>query len=130
MSKLRIKTCDEFENALRAVPFAKARLAAFEDDLRDRRVNHPDLLPYALWGALREWVGTAVESQQWTAFHSLLQLYDSVQRVGKRSEMFEACYVAFLEDVYIPNDPAQRREFFRHSTPVFLADIKRDRRIL
>jgi hypothetical protein len=99
MAKLRIKSCVEFEIALRAVPFASARLAAFESHLHDTQIEQADLLPYALWSALLSFVHDAIAQPDWRAFHELTKLYDAVERVGRRSEMYEASYVAFLEDV-------------------------------
>lgn len=102
MSKLRIKTCDEFEAALRAVPFAKARLTAVDD----ARMSDSDynLRPYVLWGALLWCVHEAIGQKDWSSLRSLLNLYDAVERGGRREEMYESSYVAFLEDVVLSVD--------------------------
>jgi hypothetical protein len=54
-------------------------------------------------------------------------LYDGVERAGPRGEMVVASYVAFLEDVRLPEDPAALREFWRHAPPAFAAAIAHDR---
>ena len=41
--------------------------------------------------------------------------------------MHEASYVAFLEDVRLPKDPADLRQLWLHSPPAFVAAIKADR---
>jgi hypothetical protein len=52
-----------------------------------------------------------------------------VQLAGKRGEMWDACYVAFLEDVRLPEDRADLRKFWQVCPPTFLREIQRDRGI-
>lgn len=82
---------------------------------------------YALWAVLLERVNDAITAADWPRLRTLLGLYDAVERAGRRGEMYEASYVAFLEDVRLPNDPASLREFWRHAPPLFTAALKRDR---
>jgi hypothetical protein len=124
VSKLTIQTCDQFEQALRAVPFAKARLASVESRFDER---DPRFRPSALWGALLDLVHAAISESDWNGLKSLLVLYDVAMKPGERSEMWDASYFAFLEDVRLPTEPARLREVWRHSPRRFIDDIKRDR---
>jgi hypothetical protein len=120
MARLRIETRRQFADALTAVPYAATRLSYPID---------PDepLADYGLWSALCGLVNSAIEESDWAALGSLLALYDGVERAGPRGEMVVASYVAFLEDVHLPKDPAALREFWRHSPPGFVAAIEADR---
>ena len=122
----RIRTCDEFEAALRRVPFAQARLP----DL-DWLVTTGDMTgrAYGLWHLLLRLVHDAIAQRDWWSVGELLKLYDSVQLAGRRGEMSEASYVAFLEDVRLPDDPAELRKFWQACPPVFLREIQEHRGI-
>ena len=117
MARLRIRTREEFRAALEAIP-AAAELLGREE---------PQLNEYRLWFVLRDAVNGAVEQRDWETLGRLLELYEGVARVGRKSEMHEASYVAFLEDVRLPKDPADLRRFWLHSPPAFEAAIRRDR---
>jgi hypothetical protein len=82
---------------------------------------------YALWALLLWRVNDAIAASDWSRLRSMLELYDAVERAGGRGEMHEASYVAFLEDVRLPGNPAMLREFWRHAPPLFAAAVKRDR---
>jgi hypothetical protein len=82
---------------------------------------------YALWAVLLSRVNDAIAATDWPRLRTLLELYDGVERAGERGEMYDASYVAFLEDVRLPNTPAALREFWRHVPPLFAAALKRDR---
>ena len=120
MARLRIKTTDEFANALGKVPFAATRANAFRE--LERTAGS-----YALWGTLLDLVHDAVAECDWDAVACTAGPYDAVARVGQSSEMFEAQYVAFLEDVRLPTDPTALRAFWRHAPPLFTSHIKADR---
>lgn len=120
MSRLRIKTRNDFLDALHAIPFAAGRI-------RDHVLLDEPLSEYSLWQLLKDLVHEALDEADWPALRALLALYDAVKQTGPRSEMYEASYVAFLEDIRLPTDPAQCREFWRHAPPAFAAAIKKDR---
>ena len=123
MSKLRIKTRREFLEALRSVPFAAARLPE-----QEYRLTHDgDLSDYGLWHTLTDFVNEAIAGSDWAALPGLLSLYDAVERVGPRSEMYDASYVAFLEDVRLPTEPARLRQLWRSAPRAFTAAIQHDR---
>jgi len=82
---------------------------------------------YALWAVLLWRVNDAIAASDWARLRALLELYDAAERAGQRGEMNEASYVAFLQDVRLPSDPAALREFWRHAPPLFAAALKRDR---
>ena len=97
MSKRRITTRAAFADAIRAVPFAAARVR------RDARLFEP-LSADSLWHLLIALVNEAIERSDWPALRSLPDLYDAVDRSGTRGEMYEASYVAFLEDLRLPSN--------------------------
>jgi hypothetical protein len=80
---------------------------AFLETLRTVLREDPPLAPpsdqpgagYALWTVLLERVNNAIAASDWPRVRSLLELYDAVERAGSRGEMYEASYVAFLEDI-------------------------------
>lgn len=121
-----IKTCDDFQAALQRIPFAKNRIAQLDSHIDPKELP---LLPYGLWHFLLDLVHQAISQQDWPATRALLNLYDQVQKAGKKSQMFEASYVAFLEDVRPPADPAHLRYFWQACPPTFLNDLQRDRGI-
>src|SRR5688500_440913 len=92
----RIQTCDEFEAALERVRFARERLPDLQWLVTTREMP---LRSYGLWGVLLHLVHDAIALHDWSSVGELLKLYDCVQSAGKRGEMWEASYVAFLEDV-------------------------------
>ena len=57
----------------------------------------------------------------------LLSIYDSVILAGERGEMFESSYVAFLEDIRLPTDRGQLREFWQQAPKIFAKEIRHDR---
>lgn len=120
MSRLRIKTREDFVDALHAIPFAAARI-------RGHVLLDEPLSEYSLWHLSKELVHEALDESNWPALRSLLALYDAVKQAGPRSEMYEASYVAFIGDIRIPVDPAQRRELWPHAPPVFATEIKKVR---
>ena len=117
----RIQTCDEFEAALDRVRFARDRVPDLQWLITTREMP---LRSYGLWGVLLHLVHDAIAARDWSSVRELLKLYDSVQLAGKRGEMWEASYVAFLEDVRLPGDRADLREFWRHAAKRFSADIE------
>ena len=123
MSK-RIKTCDEFEAALQRVPFARERLPDLD---WIRTTQEMPWRPYDLWAILVHLVHDAIRQRNWSSVGELLKLYDSVQASGKRSEMIEGNYVAFLEEIRLPDDSAELRKFWQVCPPFFLRDIERER---
>ena len=125
MSK-RIRTGDEFEAALQRMSFARDRLPALQWLL-----VHPEmpLRAYDLWGVLLHLVHAAIARQDWSSVGELLKLYDFVELAGQRGEMWEGSYVAFVEDVRLPEEPANLRKFWHVCPPAFLREIQRDRRI-
>lgn len=127
MARRRISTMAEFVKALRAVPFASARLDGTYAYAISAFEGGKELADYGLWNALLSLVHRAADAGDWTAVRSLLTLYDDVERAGRRGEMYEAKYVAFLEDVRLPDEPALLREFLRNSPPAFAAALKADR---
>jgi hypothetical protein len=122
----RIHTCDEFEAALDRVQFARDRVADLQWLISTREMP---LRTYGVWGVFLHLVHDAIAAKDWSSVGELLKLYDSVQLVGKRGEMWEACYVVFLEDVRLPEEPADLRKFWQVCPPTFLQNIQRDRRI-
>ena len=121
----RIQTCDEFEAALDRVRFARERIP----DLQSMITRESSLLSYGLWSVLLHLVHEAIANKDWSSVGELLKIYDSVDLAGKRGEMWEASYVAFLEDVRLPEDRADLREFWRVCPAKFLRDIQHDRGI-
>ena len=85
------------------------------------------LRSYGLWAVLLCLVHDAIALHDWSSVGDLLKLYDFVELAGKRGEMWEASYVAFLEDVRLPQEPADLRKFWRVCPPTFLREIQRDR---
>jgi hypothetical protein len=122
----RIQTCDEFEAALERVRFAKDRITNLQGLLTSREMP---LRAYGLWGVLLHLVHEAIAAEDWPSIGELLKLYDRAQAAGKRGEMWEACYAAFLEDIRLPDDPAKLRKFWQVCPPTFLREIERERRI-
>jgi hypothetical protein len=116
-----IRTKQEFHDALCAAsPRADAELQSLSP------IKEPGT-EYQLWGVLLRLVHAAIDAADWNAVRSLLALYDAVERAGKRGEMYESSYVAFLEDVTLPKDPAALRQFWRHAPPLFTTAIQKDR---
>ena len=122
----RIQACDEFEAALERVRFARERLPDLQWLVTTREMP---LRSYGLWGVLLHLVNDAIALHDWSSVGELLKLYDCVQSAGKRGEMWEASYVAFLEDVRLPQGPADLRKFWQVSPPTFLRELQRDRGI-
>lgn len=122
----RIQTCDDFEAALDRVRFARDRVADLQWLISSREMP---LRSYGLWGVFLHLVHDAIAAKDWSSVGELLKLYDSVQLAGKRGEMWEPCYVAFLEDVRLPEDRAELRKFWQVCPPTFLREIRRDRGI-
>jgi hypothetical protein len=123
MARLRINSAEEFAKALKAIPFS-ARLCGGHSGI-DEEMSNP-LRQYGLWTKLRELVELAIAESDWGALHSLLLLYDGVDRARKRSEMVEASGL-FLErmPMLLPKEPARLREFWRVAPPAFLRDFER-----
>ncbi len=84
---------------------------------------------YDLWSVLLHLVHDAIAQRDWSSVGELLKLYDFVQLAGKRGEMWEGSYVAFLEDVRLPQEPADLRKFWQVCPPIFLREIQHDRGI-
>ena len=84
---------------------------------------------YNLWTALLHLVHDAIAQRDWSSVGELLKLYDFVELAGKRSEMREGSYVAFVEELRLPAEPADLRKFWQVCPPAFLREIQRDRRI-
>ena len=116
--RARLSTRQEFLESLRSV--------LKEDPPLTTPVDRPGA-DYALWAALLSRVNDSIAAADWGRVRDLLELYDAVERAGQRGEMYEASYVAFLEDVRLPSDPAALREFWRYAPPLFSAALKRDR---
>jgi hypothetical protein len=122
----RIKTCDDFEAALDRVRFARDRIPGLQWIMTARDMPQRS---YDLWTLLLHVVHDAIAQRDWYSVGELLKLYDSVHSAGDRGEMWEARIVAFLEDIRLPQEPAELREFWRVCPQTFLREIQRDRRI-
>lgn len=122
MSK-KIATCDEFAAALLTLPYGNA--------LRSESAFNStcELRSYALWRELCDRVNEAIQRRDWMAVRQLTTLYDRAMLAEKKGEMWEASYVTFLEDVRLPEDRSDLREFWRHAAKRFSADIGHDRRL-
>jgi hypothetical protein len=72
---------------------------------------------------------TSTVAQKNGRLRKLLSIYDAVMLAGKRSEMFESSYVAFLEDIRLPKEREQLREFWQHAPKIFAKEIKHDREL-
>ncbi len=122
----RINTCDEFLAALQQIPFARDRLPELDWMITS------NVLPgrcYDLWHQVLSLVREAITAQDWASVGQFLKLYDAVQLAGKKGEMWEGSYVAFLEDLRLPTDPAELHKFWQVCPRVFLKDIQKARRI-
>jgi hypothetical protein len=128
MAKLTIHSQLEFRDAMSAIPFARKWMEPLQRLNLLQEIGQPTA-PYGLWHELLDCVREAMDASDWPALRSLLAIYDAVERAGERSEMYESSYVAFLEDLPLPKDPAQLREFWRHCPPLLMAELKRDRGI-
>lgn len=84
---------------------------------------------YDLWKQLLHLVHAAIAQRDWSSVGELLKIYDYAQLAGTRGEMWEASYVAFLEDVGLPLEPADLRKFWQVCPTNFLREIQRDRGI-
>ena len=125
MARLRIKTRRDFLKALRRTP------AGREANLDSYNLDDPDRegAEYGLWHALLELTHDRIAARDWEGFRSLAEIYDGVERAGKRAEMWETSWVAFIEDLNLPESPRDRREFWRHAPPAFTGAVRRDRGI-
>ena len=125
MARQRIKTRRDFLEALRRTPAGReANLDMYDIDDPNREGAE-----YGLWHALLRLIHGRIDARDWEGFRTLAEIFDGVERVGKRSEMWETNWVAFIEDLCLPETPKDRREFWRHAPPAFTGAVRRDRGI-
>jgi hypothetical protein len=104
MARLRIKTRRDFLEALRRIPAGReANLDMYDIDDPDREGAE-----YGLWHALLRLIHERIDARDWEGFRTLAEIFDGVERVGKRSEMWETNWVAFIEDLCLPETPKDR----------------------
>jgi hypothetical protein len=83
--------------------------------------------PYRLWFLYRDGVELAIRDESWDELRRLFDLYDAVNREGKKGEMFDSSYVAFVEDVQLPKDRVQLMRVLRLMPESLLQPILSDR---
>lgn len=100
-----IATRKEFFAKLMEFPNVESRLNRIDLDVEG--------CEYGLWHLLLDLLHEAIERSDWDRLTKIVRIYAGVHRVGQRSEMFEAMYVAFEEDIKLPKDREKLRHFWR-----------------
>jgi hypothetical protein len=123
VARLKIRKTDDFRLEMDRLPVLKALLDQMDTEEWLKVRNEP----YRLWFLYRDGVESAIRDESWDELRRLFDLYDAVEREGKRGEMFDSAYVAFVEDVQLPNDRVQLLRVLRLMPESLLRPILADR---